>query len=78
MRRRGLLSSVAGAIAFGVFLSVFGYPWPLAVLASTAIGAFVYSAQSTWERLRDIYSRPAEAEPLLATHETQPKKIEDR
>ncbi len=34
------------------------YPWQLAVLAATAIGALVYSTQLTWKRMRRLLLPP--------------------
>lgn len=58
MRHRWLPPSVAAGAAFGSFMVILRYPWFLALLASTAIGALVYSAQGTWERLRGLYAQP--------------------
>lgn len=49
---------VATGLAFGFCLAGLGYPWQFAVLTATAIGALVYSAQSTWFRLRGLYGQP--------------------
>ncbi len=57
--RRVWLPPVASAIAaFGFFLAAMAYPWQLALLAATAIGAFVYSTQVTWRRMRRLIRRP--------------------
>ena len=47
--------------AFVFYLFVMSYPWQLAVLASTAIGALVYSTRVTLERMRRLYTLPDES-----------------
>ena len=57
-RRRWLLPLAIAVSAFVFFSAATGYPWQLALLTATAVGAFVYSAQVTWERIRRLYRRP--------------------
>lgn len=42
-----------------ICLAVLAYPWQLAVLVGTAIGALVHSALATWKRMSRLYRRPA-------------------
>ena len=58
MRRRWLPPLAAAAASFILCLVPMAYPWQLALLTATAIGAFVYSAQGTWARMRQLYQRP--------------------
>lgn len=58
MKHRWLTPLAAAAAALIVFYFPMAYPWQLALLAATAIGAFVYSTQSTWARLRRLYRQP--------------------
>lgn len=51
------------AAALGFYLGVVSYPWQLAVLAATAIGALVYSTRVTIERMRRLYTLPDETLP---------------
>ncbi len=53
-----VVSLTVTVLAFGLFLYVMAYPWQLAVLASTAIGALAYSAQTTWTRMRRLHRPP--------------------
>ncbi len=57
------MSLTAALLSFAVFRLAMAYPWQLAILTATAIGALVYSAQTTWKRLRRLY-RPPEAPEL--------------
>lgn len=57
MRRRWLPPLAAAAASFILFLVPMAYPWQLALLAATAIGAFVYSAHGTWVRIRQLYQQ---------------------
>ena len=61
MKRPWILPVAAAVLAFGHFLTAMAYPWQLALLAATAIGAFVYSTRVTWQRLRRLY-RPTDTE----------------
>ena len=45
-------------LAFGIFFAAMAYPWQLAVLAATAIGALIYSTHATWQRMRPLYRPP--------------------
>lgn len=58
LRRRWLPPLVTAAASFILFLVPMAYPWQLALLAATAIGAFVYSAHGTWVRMRRLHRRP--------------------
>ena len=58
MSSRWLLPVVGAAGAFAAFLLGAGYPWQLALLTATAIGALVYSAQITWARMNRLLRRP--------------------
>ena len=50
---------LAAALAsFVIFRFPMAYPWQLALLIAVAIGAFVYSAQGTWLRMRRLYQSP--------------------
>ncbi len=69
MRRIWLPPLVSALAAFGFFLAAMAYPWQLALLAATAIGAFVYSTQITWQRMRRL-ARPPEAR--RSSHEEPP------
>ncbi len=60
LRRIWLPPLVSALAAFGFFLAAMAYPWQLAVLAATAIGAFVYSTQITWQRMRRLARPPEE------------------
>lgn len=60
VRLPALTSLALAAAAFGVFLAAMAYPWQLALLAGTAIGALAYSTWLTWRRMRLLYSRPAD------------------
>ena len=53
-----LVSLALTILSFAIFFAAMAYPWPLAVLASTAIGALAYSALGTWKRMRKLYRRP--------------------
>ena len=55
MRHRWLPPLAIASAAFVFFLVLMTYPWQLALLSATAIGAFVYSAQGTWARLRRLH-----------------------
>ena len=60
MRRVWLPPLASALAAFGYFLAGMAYPWQLALLAATAIGALVYSTQVTWRRMRRLtQSRPS-------------------
>lgn len=59
MRSTAMTSLAVAILSFGVFLTMMAYPWQLAVLAATAIGALVYSAQITFGRMRRLYRPPA-------------------
>ncbi len=54
MRARAIVSLVLAVLSFAVFFVAMAYPWQLAVLAATAIGALVYSTHATWERMRAL------------------------
>lgn len=56
--RTALLALASMMLSFAIFFMAMAYPWQLALLASTAIGAFVYSALATWRRMRKLYRRP--------------------
>ncbi len=58
-----IVSLTLAVLSFAIFLKMMAYPWQLAVLAATAIGALVYSIQSTWRRMRRLY-RPPDASDL--------------
>ena len=60
--RRWFPAAVAATAAFGFYLAAMSYPWQLALLAATAIGALIYSAQVTFVRLRRLYAPPEERE----------------
>ncbi len=64
MRRVWLPPVACAATAFGIFFGAMAYPWQLALLSATAIGALVYSTQVTWRRMRRLMA-PAGGEPLL-------------
>ncbi len=53
-----MTSLVLAILSFGIFFAAMAYPWQLAVLAATAIGALVYSTQITWQRMRRLYRPP--------------------
>lgn len=53
-----VVALVAAAVAFAVFVAAMAYPWQLAVLVATAIGALVYSTHTTWKRMRRLYRPP--------------------
>ncbi len=63
IRTPAAISLALAALAFAIFLAASAYPWQLAVLAATAIGALVYSTQITWDRMRRLY-RPPDASDL--------------
>ena len=58
MSSRWILPVVGAAGAFLAFLWGAGYPWQLALLTATAIGALVYSGQATWVRMRRLLQGP--------------------
>ena len=62
MKYAGLISIAVAILAFAIFSAVMSYPWPLAVLAGTAIGAFVYSTHATWRRMSRLVRRPENRE----------------
>jgi hypothetical protein len=53
MTRRLLLALLAAALAILAYRELRGYPWPLALLIGSAIGALVYAAQRTVDQLRE-------------------------
>ena len=57
-RAPAVASIVIAILSFAIFKTAMAYPWQLAVLVGTAIGALVYSAQTTWVRMRKLYRRP--------------------
>ena len=58
------LAPAAVTVATFVFyLLALSYPWQLAVLAATALGALVYSTRATLERLHRLYTVPAQDGP---------------
>ncbi len=59
LRLPALLALATTLLAFTVFFAALDYPWQLAVLAATAIGALVYSTQITWLRMRRLYRPPS-------------------
>ncbi len=70
-----VLALVLAILAFAVFGAAMAYPWQLAVLAATAIGALGYSAHVTWRRMRRLY-RPPEATDLHFSR-SRPGRRED-
>ncbi len=52
-----LIPLAFATLSFAIFFAAMAYPWQLAVLASTAIGALIYSALGTWKRMRKLYRR---------------------
>ncbi len=58
MNRAAVASLAIAILAFAVFLTRMAYPWQLAVLAGTAIGALAYSGLTTWTRMRRLYRPP--------------------
>ncbi len=58
MNRAAVASMAIAILAFAVFLTRMTYPWQLAVLAGTAIGALAYSGLTTWTRMRRLYRPP--------------------
>ncbi len=64
IRTPAILSLGLATLSFAIFFAAMAYPWQLAVLAATAIGALVYSTHTTWTRMRRLF-RPPEASDLI-------------
>lgn len=64
MNRDTIISLMALILAFAVFATRIAYPWQLALLAATGVGALTYSALTTWTRMRRVY-RPLDASDLM-------------
>lgn len=62
-RSRWFPPVAVAVVAFGFYFLVMSYPWQLALLAATAIGALVYSTQVTAARMRRLYTLPEERGP---------------
>jgi hypothetical protein len=55
---RRLVSALCGGLAALLYARFGrGYPWPLAVVLGTAVGALVWVAWRTAEQLSDLYRR---------------------
>lgn len=55
MKRKILVAVLAGIITLAVLLVWRKFLPQLALVSGIAVGAFVYTLQSTVERLRDLY-----------------------
>lgn len=56
---------IVAGVAFFVFLAGRSYPWPLAVLAATAVGALAYVSLRTLQNMRALkgtMASPADTE----------------
>lgn len=53
--RRALLPLAAALLSFPLFAVVMAYPWQLALLTASAIGALIYSTQRTVDNLRTFF-----------------------
>ena len=68
MRIAGWISFALAVFSFAIFRVAMAYPWQLAVLAATAIGALVYSTFVTWNRMRRLYRRADAGDGSIGGH----------
>ena len=57
MRAQVLAALAAGAVAVAYFMLGRGYPWPLALMVGSAVGALVFSSLRASGRLRGLRRR---------------------
>jgi ABC-type cobalamin transport system permease subunit len=57
VRAQVVVGAIAGVAALAYFILGRGYPWPLALMVGTAVGALVFTSLRASARVRNLHRR---------------------
>ena len=57
MRAQVVVGAIAGLAALAYFILERDYPWPLALMVGTAVGALVFTSLRASGRVRNLHRR---------------------